>query len=137
MIINIDIDEQELKDKILRGIDSEEAIDDAVESCQEDLKLAVENTIQKTEAYKNARASTSDGKIKEAIKKMTEEFVTQKLQNEIRTYVTLESQLPRIVKVQVQEFLKDYVEEEIEKQVRKVYEIEINVNRKHKKEGAN
>jgi hypothetical protein len=133
MKVNVEVDEQELKERILEGISLEDALDEAVEECQKSLRNKLEVTIRSTQEYKDACASSDENKMKEAIQSMVESNIINKLQAEIKCYVTLESQLPRIVKSYVNDFLKEYVEEELEKQIRKVYKIEIKVNKNGKK----
>ncbi len=138
MIINIDIDEEELKTQILDGLSVDSAIAGAINSCKYELQNQLEKAIKKTPEYKNVYSAGDDSKrIKDVIKKIAQKSVLEAMKNEIRTYVVLESQLPKVVKSHVNDFLKEYVDEEITKQIRKVYSIEIGIRKNVKiKEGS-
>jgi hypothetical protein len=129
MLINIDIDEEELKSQILEGVSIEKAVAGAVSGCQYELQNKLESAIKKTTEYKNTYSSIDEKRIKQTIQIIANNSVVEKLKGEIRTYVVLESQLPKIVKSYVNDFLKEYVQEEIIKQIRKVYTIEIGVKK--------
>ena len=135
MLINIDIDENELKTKILDGLPIDTIMDEAVKTVKYDLQSKVECAIRKTKEFKETSSFTADDKrMKAAIQKMADEAVLDKLKAEIKTYVVLESKLPKIVKSYVNDFLHEYVEEELQKQIRKIYSVKIGVIKNEVKE---
>jgi len=134
MLINIDIDEEELKTQILEGVSVEKALEGAISACKYELQDKLTTAIKKTKEYKDTYSSVDEKRLKQTVQIIANNSVVDTLKKEIKTYVVLESQLPRIVKSYVNDFLKEYVQEEIEKQVRKIYTIEIGVKRNEKKE---
>lgn len=127
MLADVILNEDAIKDKILEGFSVDDVIEEAIEDVKSSLKSKFHNDIMKTKEYKDLYGEASV-KIKTIIKDFMKDEQGSLIKEELKNHLE-NSQVPKIVKAHVNEFLKTYVDEQIEKQIRKVYSIEIGVKR--------